>query len=516
VSLRARLLIALVALAAVGLLVTGTITTASLRSFLVKRVDQQLQAAQPLVIQQLNSGGDRRVDGSQFAPRRPDRANVQLPPGTYGDVRSASGVTLSTVSVLFGGADAPAPKLPATAVADVLRSGKPDTITVGSVTGTVRYRALLQPVPIIQPSLSGQVATSTQGVLLVAVPMRDVDQTVRRLLLVEVLVAGTVLLLLAGVAFWVVRLGLRPLENIADTAGAIAAGDLSRRVESTSTKTEVGRLSGALNEMLAQIEGAFAERAESENRLRRFLADASHELRTPLTSIRGYAELFRRGADRRPDDLAKAMRRIEEEAGRMGLMVEDLLLLARLDEGRPFERVPVDLTMVARDAVDDARARDPERPVTLEAWDGVVVPGDEARLRQVAQNLVANALEHTPAGTPVVVRVGGDAGEAVFEVIDRGPGLSAEEAAHVFDRFYRADPSRTRASGGAGLGLAIVAAIVAAHGGTASVDSRPGAGATFRVRLPLLTAAPDLGPIDAVAVDAIDAPHAGSEQQPAT
>src|SRR3954468_8992062 len=247
-SLRARLLIALVSLAAVGLLVTGTITTAFLRSFLVKRVDQQLQTAQLLVAQQLTTAGDRRFDFPQFGPGRPQRANVQLPPGTYGDVRNAQGVTLSTVSVLLGEEDAPVPKLPATEIADVLASGKADTLTAGSVTGKVRYRALLQPVTIVQLGAQGQRGVPTQGVLLVAVPMRDVDQTVRRLLAVEFVVAGTVLLLVAGVGFWFVRLGLRPLENIADTAGAIAAGDLSRRVETTSTNTEIGRLSVALNE----------------------------------------------------------------------------------------------------------------------------------------------------------------------------------------------------------------------------------------------------------------------------
>ena len=204
------------------------------------------------------------------------------------------------------------------------------------------------------------------------------------------------LLALALLAWWVVHLGLRPLEQMGETAGAIAAGDLSRRVETADERTEVGRLGLALNSMLGQIEGAFAERTASEARLRRFVADAAHELRTPLTSIRGYAELFRRGASTRPDDLAKTMRRIEEGAARMGVLVEDLLLLARLDQGRPLDREPVDLTRLTAAAVDDLRVVSPDRPVVYESNGAVVVNGDEHRLRQVLANLLENARTHTP------------------------------------------------------------------------------------------------------------------------
>jgi two-component system OmpR family sensor kinase len=241
--------------------------------------------------------------------------------------------------------------------------------------------------------------------------------------------------------------------------------------------------------MLGHIERAFGERAESEERLRRFVADASHELRTPLTSIRGYAELFRRGAAERPEDLAKTMRRIEEEAGRMGVLVDDLLLLARLDQGRPLEHLPVDLTRIAGDAVDDARAVAPQRPITYTPVGTVVVAGDEVRLRQVLGNLLQNALRHTPPDTPVYVRVDHEGAEAIIEVRDEGPGIDAEGAAHAFERFWRSDPARPR--GGTGLGLAIVAAIADAHGGRVTVDTAPGAGATFRVFLPLETASPD-------------------------
>jgi two-component system OmpR family sensor kinase len=329
-----------------------------------------------------------------------------------------------------------------------------------------------------------------QARLIVAIPMRDVDDTLHHLLVIELLVATGVLLALALLAWWVVHMGLRPLERMGETAGAIARGDLSRRVEPADERTEVGRLGIALNSMLAQIEEAFAERTASETRLRRFVADASHELRTPLTSIRGYAELFRRGASTRPDDLAKTMRRIEEAAARMGVLVEDLLLLARLDQGRPLEHAPVDLTRLVAAAVDDLRATSPNRLVTYESDGAIVVSGDEFRLRQVLANLLENARTHTPPSSPVEVRVTQSDTDAIIEVRDHGPGMSEEDAARAFERFWRSDPSRTRSSGGAGLGLAIVAAITEAHGGHAEVETRPGAGATFRVCIPLVGAPP--------------------------
>jgi two-component system OmpR family sensor kinase len=298
---------------------------------------------------------------------------------------------------------------------------------------------------------------------------------------VTLLVIGSV----GALAWWVVRLGLRPLEEIGETASHIAAGDLTRRVERAEPRTEVGRLGLALNAMLSRIEEAFAERKASEERLRRFLADASHELRTPLTSIRGYAELFRRGADSRPEDLAKSMDRIEQESARMGLLVDDLLLLARLDQGRPIERDHVDLAALAADAVTDARAIDPNRDITLEAPPSAALEGDEVRLRQVTANLLSNALMHTPPGTPIEVRVAVDGTHATLEVADHGPGLHPDDVARVFERFYRSDPSRTRESGGAGLGLSIVKAIAEAHGGSVEVVTAPGQGATFKVALPL-------------------------------
>jgi two-component system OmpR family sensor kinase len=265
----------------------------------------------------------------------------------------------------------------------------------------------------------------------------------------------------------------------------ITKGDLTRRVEPATSDTEIGRLGLALNGMLAQIEAAFAERTRSENRLRRFIADASHELRTPLTSVRGYAEMLRRGAERSPEDSTLARRRIEEESVRMSVMVDDMLVLARLGQGRPLESEPVDLQQVARDAVADAHAVSPQRDIALNAPVPVVIAGDDTRLRQAVGNLVRNALVHTPTDSPIEVGVSTDDGFARVTVVDHGPGLSRDDAGRVFEPFYRADPSRSRDSGGVGLGLSIVAAVVSAHGGDVKVTDTPGGGATFEIDLPV-------------------------------
>jgi two-component system OmpR family sensor kinase len=452
-TLRVRLLLTLVVLAAIGLTVAGGVTYREQRSFLSKRVNEQLASAV--------------AAPQQFGARRNDNANPNAPRsvpfGTYAEVRYDDG-TIRPVS--------------ADTVSTNTKPSLPAAITLGQIF-TVHhpsYRVLAGRViayPFDQPAT-----------LVVAVPLRDMSEALHRLLFVELIVALGVLLGLAVLAWWVVKLGLRPLEDMQQTAGAIAAGDLSRRVEIVDEHTEVGRLGLALNEMMQQIESAFEARAASEGRLRRFVGDASHELRTPLTSIRGYAELFRRGAADRPEDLAKAMRRIEEEANRMGSLVDDMLLLARLDQGRPLERQPVDLTRITGDAVDDARAVAPNRPIDYSPNGAIFVPGDEARLRQVLANLLQNANRHTPPDTPVHVRVVDGADEAVIEVADEGPGMPNDDTSRVFERFWRADPSRTRASGGAGLGLAIVAAIADAHGGRAEVKSTAGLGSTFRVHLP--------------------------------
>ena len=469
-SLRTRLLLALLGLVAVGLLVAGFVTYSSLRAFLLERVDQQLREARGPVALTLASG---QISGLPDQPGG-GQGPPNLPPGTYGELRSSDGVVLNKISFAYGNETQPTPSLPSPLPgASAQNSATTLFNTTAAGGGGPRFRVLVQSVPTVQ------------RVLIVAVPLTETTQTMGRLLAIEVLVFALVLVGLGVAAWLIIKHDLRPLEAMADTADVIAAGDLSQRVEPAEPRTEVGRLGLGLNAMLEQIEVAFAERAATEEKLRRFLADASHELRTPLTSIRGYAEVFERGAKDDPEDLATAMRRIEEESRRMGVMVDELLLLARLGEGREPEREPVDLARVVSDAVGDARAADTARDISLDAPAELVVTGDEHQLRQVVANLLGNARKHTPADCPVRVRLRDEAGGALLEVADDGPGLAPEVAAKVFEPFYRADKSRARQSGGAGLGLAIVAAIVEAHGGTVALRTQPGEGATFSVRLPL-------------------------------
>jgi two-component system OmpR family sensor kinase len=484
-SLRARLIIGVVALAADGLLVAGGVTYAEQRSFQFQRIDEQADAALPIVRRELEDTnvisrggaltrpagvggpGDGRGGFGGPGPRGDDHGpEASLPSAVYGEARDASGRTLGHVTPrLPAGETAPAaPKLPVD-----LRPGR--RLTVDS-DGGPRYRV------VTQPSFGG-------GLVVAAIPLTEVDASLSRLLLIEGIAFGGVLLALGFGAWWIVRLGLRPLDAIGATAGAIAAGDLARRVEPAEPRTEVGRLGLALNAMLARLEQAFAERRASEERLRRFLADASHELRTPLSSIRGYAELFRIGAAAQPEEVEKAMSRIEDESARMGVLVEDLLALARLDEVREQIREPVDLTALAADAVDDARAVAPEREIALHGADRVVVDGDPDQLRQVLANLIRNALVHTPPGTPIDVTVQAGDGHATLAVRDFGPGLPTDDPSELFDRFWRADPGRGRGRAGAGLGLAIVAGIVSAHGGRATAADAAGGGARFEVVLAL-------------------------------
>ena len=340
--------------------------------------------------------------------------------------------------------------------------------------------------------------------LVIGAGLEGDQKAIARLVRIELVVGLAVLVVLGAAGYGLVRNSLRPLAAVERTAQAIAAGDLSQRVPAGDQRTEVGRLSGALNVMLTRIETAFRaqqsseeEARGSEHRMRRFVADASHELRTPLTSIRGFAELYRQGAVRTEEDVARLMQRIEAEGARMGLLVEDLLLLARLDQQRPLTFAPVDLAEVAGDAVHDAKAVQPDRPIALHLDESLsdvpVVIGDEGRLRQVVGNLVTNALTHTPVDARVTVTVAeapDDGDVLVLRVADEGPGMDAADAGRAFERFYRADVSRTRSedgsatAGGTGLGLAIVTSLVAAHGGSVHLDTAPGRGATLTVRLP--------------------------------
>ena len=352
-------------------------------------------------------------------------------------------------------------------------AGRPGVpFTTSSADGEGRWRVVAIPGRIVE------------GLLVVATDLDQVEATLRRMWLIQLVGSLAVLAALAAVLWWVLRLGVRPLVAMAATADEIAAGDLSRRVDGVDDRTEAGRLGLAFNAMLSEIQQAFREREASEARLRQFAADASHELRTPLTSIRGYADLWRAGGLRDPGQLDQAMRRLSDEGHRMSTLVEDLLLLARMDQQRPVERRPVRLDRLAADGVSDALAVEPDRPISIEIAP-VTVLGDEQRLRQVVANLITNARVHTPPGTPVHVVVAADGSTARLVVADRGPGMAPSVVDHVFERFYRGDTSRVRTTGGTGLGLAIVEAIARAHGGRASAASTEGEGSRFTVELPI-------------------------------
>ena len=464
-SLRTRLLLAVLACVATGLVVAGAITFLSLRGFLLERVDAQLRDARVPIVMALTNGSQSGFGGG------PDQPN--LPPGTYGQLRDGAGNVLNAIQFTYTQESQPTPVLP-----DPLPTpsqGNSVIFHADSTAGGPGFRVLAETVPN-----GGQL-------LIAAIPLTETQQTLSRLVVIEVVVSLVVLGALAAAAWWLIKRDLRPLETMAVTADAIAAGDLTRRVQPAEPRTEVGRLGLSLNTMLSRIEEAFAERAATEDRLRRFLADASHELRTPLTSIRGYSEVFERAKDD-PENLELAMRRIEEESTRMGAMVEELLVLARLGEGRQPERAAVDLARVVADAVSDARAAAPTRDIVVESAETAEVLGDDHQLRQVVANLLGNALRHTPDEAQIRVRLATGDGHATLAVADDGPGLAPDAAAKVFEPFYRADESRARETGGAGLGLAIVAAIVEAHGGEVRLDTAPRAGATFTVTLTLLDA----------------------------
>ena len=505
-SLRGRLLVGLVLLVAAGLAVAAFATYTAQRAFLYNRVDQQVVS----VAAQVGTGGGPGFGGGGqgaappaglFGPGAgtgtshggpyggdPDGnggpGHPAPPSNTIIEHVNAAGKPLSR-SLLFGSTEV-YPALPAHFPIST-STAHPRLFDTGATGGSSeRFRAL---------ALRPAGATYTT---VFAVPLTDVQQTLDRLLLVEALVAAGVLLALVVLGSVVIRIGLRPLERMGRVADEIAGGDLSRRVTPATPRTEVGRLGLALNSMLVTIEQAFADRRESEDRLRRFLSDASHELRTPLASIRGYAELFRLGAASDPEDLAKAMERIESEAARMGVLVEELLMLARLDELPETRHEPVQLAEIAERAAADARAVAPDRAIEV---GGSVPPvaGDPDQLHQVLANLLRNAIAHTPAGTPIEVGLAREQDRAVLTVRDHGPGLPDGVADRIFERFWRSDPGRSRGRGGAGLGLAIVQAIVQGHEGEVHAANAPDGGAVFRVLLPLATG--DAAPSPATAGD---------------
>ncbi|HEX4432557.1 MAG TPA: HAMP domain-containing sensor histidine kinase [Frankiaceae bacterium] len=473
--LRVTLVAAMLALVTVALIVIGVAGSTLLQRYLVARVDNQLKASASSVANTALRTG--------FA--LPDPVERVGPVSLYYvGVIESSGSIQSGVVVRPGERTPPGPRL-GTITPDEAAARNQNPFTVGSVSGSRRWRVDIVALPNHQS-------------VIVAFPLDDVNSTVNRLIWIDVIASAIVLAALGILGYFMIRSSLRPLVKVERTAEAIAAGDLARRVEVADEHTEVGRLGTSLNTMLGQIEDAFhaRERSElnaraSEERMRRFVADAGHELRTPLTSVRGFAELYRMGAVADDVELARVMKRIEDEASRMGLLVEDLLLLARLDQQRPLEHRPVELLELATDAVTDLHALHPERELRLitdPSGEPPVVMGDEGRLRQVIGNLLGNAFTHTPDGTQVRLSVAVEGPFAVLAVGDNGPGMRPEDAARVFERFFRADPSRVRSSGGSGLGLSIVAALVAAHGGSVEVDSKEGVGTTFTVRLPLANA----------------------------
>ncbi len=498
VPLVAKLVAAVLVLVFAALILISVGSTIALRSYLLGRMDDQL------------SGLANTINEIKF---NPNLSGVGVLPPTNYYVHQTSIDGVGDKSYYNNVALTPADLPPRVTGVDAVNARVDKPYTVRSANNKYRWRMYVT-------------YLDNNSVLHVGQQLTDIDLAVARLIWIDLLVGGAVLVMMASVGAAIVRKSLDPLVQIERTAGAIAAGDLTRRVPDPEPgcavpRTELGRLSQALNAMLAQIEAAFTARAMSETaaraaesgardaaeaarasearavrseaKMRQFVADASHELRTPLTTIRGFAELYRQGAVTDPEDTAKLVRRIEDEAARMGLLVEDLLLLARLDRERPLTLGPVELPVLAMDAVQAARATAPDRTIELDIDDNaekLVAYGDDARLRQVIGNLMTNALVHTPADAVVTLRLRAEPGnQAVLEIADTGPGLSPEQAERVFERFYRADEARTRrtdrAATGTGLGLAIVAAIVRAHHGSVDVVSTPGEGATFRVTLPL-------------------------------
>jgi two-component system, OmpR family, sensor kinase len=497
-SLRTKLVTALFTLVTLALVAISLAGISILRSYLLGQTDQQLQSGglQHLAVQAI--GGDTFQSGA--LAQAGYAVWWQPVGGTLQEVVQPGGMNLGPTQ------ENEISSLPASVTARL--AANPElTATVSGQTPGDRWRVVGFP----------YVINGTAGTVIIGTDVSSVYTTIARLTGVDLIVSVAILfvLLMAGIA--VVRANLRPLLDIEETAGEIADGHLNRRVPERDPRTEIGSLGRSLNIMLSQIETAFHAREkseaaahQSEERMRRFIADASHELRTPLTAIRGFAEYYRQrggmiahgdqeasaAGGLTPDDLDRLMQRVEKEAARMGLLVEDLLLLARLDQQRPLANQPVDLLTLAADAVHDARLLAPARTIDLSVQRGAafLVIGDEPRLRQVIGNLMSNALTHTPEGSPIEVSIGSgrldprasDSPPAVIlDVTDHGPGMTTEQAHRVFERFYRADQARTRATGGSGLGLAIVRALVVAHGGIASVRTSPDQGATFRIALPL-------------------------------
>jgi two-component system OmpR family sensor kinase len=462
----------LVVLVTAGLAIFGFTTYGLYSRSQYGRLDYQLRNTVPVVARDLFQAGnfafdlpgtDSNADGGEGGGPR------GVPFGTFAELRTADGVVVAGTQLSNSGSTT-VPSLPST-MADPGVNG--EVFTTGSVTGGVDWRVLVQ----------RSVNPAAQYLIVVAIPTREVTESLNRLILIEASAAVGLVVILAVGSWFILRRGLRPLEDMATSTRSITAGDLSQRVEPSDGRSEVGQLGLALNTMLEELEEAFKERDATELRLRQFLADASHELRTPLTSIHGFAELFALGADHPDLDLPVLLRRIQEESARMKVLVDDLLLLARLDQPRQPQHTPVDLAVLAADACSDARAVALGRPIELDAPEPVVVRGDHDHLRQALANLVTNAVHHTSAGTPIEVSARVESGAAVVSVRDHGNGLDDTAMAHAFDRFWQADSARV--GKGSGLGLAIVDSIADEHCGEVTAENAAGGGAVFTLRLPL-------------------------------
>ncbi|MGA7417619.1 MAG: ATP-binding protein [Acidimicrobiales bacterium] len=485
--LRRRLIAIMIVLVALGLVAVDVVTYSSLHSYLYGRTDDQLGVAQD------------QVDASYLhakshgLPLTVATVGRVVSPEVYVEILDSAGnpvLIRPSGSKLF---QDPPPKLPAKLPV------RPPFTRRELVRGSYRPDAASVNVPSSSSSESQpdaeyrlQASALPGETLVVAARLDSVEATLNSLLHVELAVSAGVVVALLIMLTLLIRRGLRPLEDMTAEAGAIAAGDLTRRVQPADEKSEIGRLGSALNGMLAQIELAFDKQRSSEDRLRRFLGDASHELRTPLTSIRGYAELVRKDALEDDEARERALARIESESARMGVLVEDLLILARMGESPVPETKPVDLAAFVSDAVEDVRALDPSRQITLTVSGQAIIEADEQRIEQLIHNLLQNALVHTPAGTPVDVRVERSGSVTALRVRDEGPGMDEEQASRVFDRFYRGTASGR--DNGSGLGLFIVATVAKSLGGHVSVDTAPGKGATFTVVLPGRAAGPGEGP----------------------
>lgn len=471
-SLTKRLVAVVVLMVLVAYLITTSLTSILLRDYLTDRVDSELQ-------RYLDPVGRTAYEQSAIGTSSPQSFNL---PSTYSGLYALYTPTAAggAITITEGG-DFDRPDLASITPDDPRIGQAPFTMVAGD---GERWRVLGSTVL----TNTEDPATSTVGTVVIALPLTNVDRTVDQLWVLTILTGFATLLAVALLSWIAVRRAFRPLTRIEDTAAAIAAGDLTRRIEESSANDEVASLSNSLNAMLANLEQAFTVRKESESRMRQFLADASHELRTPLATVRGYAELYRVGGVTEPEDISSAMQRIESEATRMTRLVEDLLTLTRWDTGPELATEPVDLVVLVSDVVQDARVRTPDRRVRMQPLANSsgqpVVIGEDGALRQVLTNLVANAISHTDPGTPVEVAVGVQGNRSIVEVVDHGDGLTPETAERVFERFFRADPARSRNKGGTGLGLAIVVSIMARHGGSVRHIPTPGGGATFRLEFP--------------------------------